>query len=203
MTLSTYYIGETEVTQELWKAVMDDNPSYNKGDQLPVENISWEVCQTFIEKLNKLTNKHFRLPTEAEWEYAARGGNKSKGYPYSGSDSPITVGWLSQNSGDRSIIGNDIVEVNKNNCISHPVKLKKPNELGLYDMSGNVSEWCYDWEKSYTDDEYTNPAGPSTGTFRVLRGGCYRSSINGCKVTTRDHCPPDISNYMYGFRLVY
>ena len=123
-----YYIGQTEVTQELWEAVMGSNPSYFKGDnQRPVENVSWKDCQEFIEKLNRLTGKNFRLPTEAEWEYAARGGNKSRGYKYSGSDNPDAVAWYKDNSRGET----------------HPVAQKQSNELGLYDMSGNVCEWYY------------------------------------------------------------
>ena len=126
VTLSDYYIGQTEVTQELWQAVMGSNPSDFKGAKNPVNNVSWNDCQEFIIKLNRLTGGRFRLPTEAEWEYAARGGNKSRGYIFSGSDYLGSVAWYEDNSGD---------EV-------HPIGSKSANELGLYDMSGNVFEWC-------------------------------------------------------------
>ncbi len=159
VTLSDYMIGETEVTQALWRAVMGSNPSYYKGDYLPVERVSWEDCQEFISKLNSLTRQRFRLPTEAEWEYAARGGSKSRGYKYSGSDNLGDVAWYYENSGDKT----------------HSVKTKDSNELGLYDMSGNVWEWCEDFydENAYSSHSSTNPKGPSSGSWRVYRGGCY------------------------------
>ena len=155
VTLSDYYIGETEVTQMLWVAVMLSNPSEHTFYYNPVENVSWDDCQTFIAKLNQLTGKNFRLPTEAEWEYAAKGGQKSKGYIYSGSNNIDEVAWYGDNSGGES----------------HMVKTKKANELGIYDMSGNVWEWCADWEADYPSEPQTNPTGPSTGYDRVYRGG--------------------------------
>ena len=133
VTLSDYYIGETEVTQALWKAVMGTNPSNFKGDSNPVEKVSWNDCQEFIRKLNSLTGRTFRLPTEAEWECAARGGNQSKGYKYSGSNKIKDVAWYDGNSKDKT----------------HAVKTKPSNELGLYDMSGNVNEWCWDLYGAY------------------------------------------------------
>ena len=157
VTLSDYYIGETEVTQALWRAVMGSNPSYWKGDNLPVEKVSWDDCQTFVRKLNQMTGKTFRLPTEAEWEYAARGGNKSLGYKYSGSNTLSSVAWYDGNSSNNT----------------HPVKGKQPNELGLYDMSGNVWEWCQDRYGSYNSSSQTNPAGASSGSYRVCRGGSW------------------------------
>ena len=158
VTLSDYYIGETEVTQQLWHAVMGSNPSCFTGDsQRPVDCVSWEDCQTFIRKLNALTGKDFRLPTEAEWEYAARGGNKSRGYKYSGSNTLSDVAWYDDNASDTT----------------HSVKQKRSNELGLYDMSGNVYEWCQDWYSSnyYSQSPSYNPTGPSSGSRRVIRGG--------------------------------
>lgn len=155
VTLSTYSIGETEVTQELWEAVMGNNPSKFKGSKHPVEEVSWEDCQQFINKLNQLTGRSFRLPTEAEWEYAARGGNRSYGYKYAGSNNIDDVAWYLKNCSQPS-----------------DVALKLPNELGLYDMSGNVWEWCYDfWSKKYGLESQTNPRGPSSGSWHVSRGG--------------------------------
>ena len=188
VTLSDYYIGQTEVTQELWQAVMGSNPAiFEKGPTLPVYYVSWNDCQEFISKLNRLTGGRFRLPTEAEWEYAARGGNKSRGYKYSGSDNLGSVAWYKDNSGD---------EV-------HPVGSKSPNELGLYDMSGNVYEWCSDWYGSYPSSPQTNPTGASSGSRRVLRGG---SCINGeslCRSAIRFIYDPSHRIYNYGLRLAY
>ena len=186
VTLSDYYIGQTEVTQELWKAVMGSNPSYFKGDnQRPVEKVNWNDCQEFIEKLNRLTGKNFRLPTEAEWEYAARGGNKSRGYKYSGSNNPDAVAWYDDNSGSKT----------------HPVATKQSNELGLYDMSGNVYEWCQDWYGGYKSNSQTNPTGASKGSRRVLRGGSWGSSAGGVRVSDRDDYSPDYRDSNLGLRL--
>ena len=178
VTLSTYYIGETEVTQALWQAVMEENPSEFKGRNLPVENVSWSDCQLFIEELNSLTGKKFRLPTEAEWEYAARGGNKSRRTQYSGSNNIDEVAWYYKNSGDRYLSDKinwlEISEVcRKNNCRTHPVKTKKPNELGIYDMSGNVCEWCQDNYSLYSSNAQTNPIATTNGIEHMYRGGCY------------------------------
>ena len=185
VTLSSYYIGETEVTQALWKAVMGNNPSYFKGDNLPVEQVSWNDCQEIIHKLNQKTGKNFRLPTEAEWEYAARGGKKSKGYKYSGSDNIGSVAWYTDNSGSKT----------------HPVKGKSPNELGLYDMSGNVYEWCSDWYGNYSSGSQTNPQGPLSGSNRVLRGGCWNNSARRCRVSYRYYLDSYITFNYFGFRL--
>ena len=187
VTLSNYYFGETEVTQELWEAVMDSNPSGFKGPKLPVENVSWDDCQTFIGKLNAQTGKTFRLPTEAEWEYAARGGKKSKGYTYSGSNAIGNVAWYSVNSGD----------------ITHEVGTKQANELGIYDMTGNVWEWCQDWygETYYEKSSTTDPQGPASGTCRVLRGGSWYSNAKFCRVAHRGYDTGSRYSY-YGLRLV-
>ena len=186
VTLSDYHIGQTQVTQELWKAVMGNNPSFFKGDnQRPVENVSWNDCQKFIDKLNRLTGKNFRLPTEAEWEYAARGGNKSKGYKYSGSNDVNTVAWYDDNSGGKT----------------HAVATKQANELGLYDMSGNVWECCQDWYGDYTSHSQSNPKGANTGSSRVLRGGNWISSAGFVRVSRRSGYTPDIRLYDYGLRL--
>ena len=203
VTLSDYYIGETEVTQELWVAVMGSNPSVFKGnDQRPVENVSWDACQEFIKKLNQLTGKKFRLPTEAEWEYAARGGKYSRGYKYSGSNNADEVAWYWRNSGDKYLSGEwDKDRIIENNCKTHPVKTKKANELGLYDMSGNVWEWCNDWWGCYQSNSQTNPTGPSEGGSRVIRGGGWGGSDGYVRVSDRrDGSPADRFDY-YGLRL--
>ncbi|MBQ8759966.1 MAG: formylglycine-generating enzyme family protein [Bacteroidales bacterium] len=185
VTLSDYYIGETEVTQELWQAVMGSNPSHFSGyPQRPVEYVSWNDCQEFITKLNELTGRNFRLPTEAEWEYAARGGNKSQGYKYSGSNTLGNVAWYDDNSSS-----------------THNVKTKSPNELGIYDMSGNVYEWCQDWYGSYSSSSQTDPTGPSSGSLRVLRGGSWNHYARYCRVSYRDRNNPDYGYDGYGFRL--
>ena len=186
VTLSSYYIGETEVTQELWEAVMGSNPSYFSGyPQRPVESVSWNDCQEFITKLNNLTGKNFRLPTEAEWEYAARGGNKSNGYKYSGSNTIDDVAWYTDNSSSKT----------------HDVKTKQVNELGIYDMSGNVWEWCQDWYGSYSSGSQTNPTGPASGSGRVRRGGSWGNYAEFCRVSNRSDYYPDYSTYDLGLRL--
>lgn len=169
VTVSTFYIGETEVTQELWQAVMGNNPSYFSGSQKPIAGVSWSSSQSFIKELNALTGKQFRLPTEAEWEFAARGGNKSRGYIYAGSDTLRNVAWYRANS----------------NQETREVARKSPNELGLYDMSGNVCEWCQDRYGSYSSSSQTNPTGPVTGNGRVFRGGSWGHDTWDCRVTSR------------------
>ena len=186
VTLSSFYIGETEVTQALWKAVMDSNPSGLKGDDLPVEYVSWNDCQTFISKLNALTGKNFRLPTEAEWEFAARGGNQSRHTQYSGSSRIDDVAWNRGNSGDKM----------------HPVKTKQPNELGIYDMSGNVWEWCQDWNGDYSSYAQTNPTGASSGSRRVYRGGSWFYPPRLCRSSFRRYGMPEVSYRTLGLRLV-
>ncbi len=186
VTLSDYYIGETEVTQALWKAVMGSNPSYNIGDNLPVENVSWDYCQKFIKKLNQLTGETFALPTEAQWEFAARGGNKSRGYEYSGGNNIDDVAWYWDNSSSQT----------------HPVGKKQANELGLYDMSGNVYEWCADWSGSYSSSSQTDPTGPETGSSRVYRGGSWYNDARYCRSTNRYCNTPGFTNYNLGLRLV-
>ena len=187
VTLSSYYIGKTEVTQELWQAVMGSNPSNFSGTNLPVERVSWNDCHTFVTKLNALTGKNFRLPTEAEWEYAARGGNKRKGYKYSGSNTIDDVAWYDSNSSSKT----------------HPVATKAPNELGIYDMSGNVYEWCSDWYSSsyYSSSSQTNPTGPTSGSLRVGRGGSWYTDARYCRVSYRNYYLPVNSKYHLGLRL--
>ena len=179
VTLSSYSIGETEVTQALWTAVMGSNPSNWKGDKLPVEMVSWNDCQTFIAKLNQLTGQTFRLPTEAEWEFAAKGGTKSKGYTYSGSNTIDDVAWYTGNSSSET----------------HEVATKSPNELGIYDMSGNVLEWCQDWYGSYSSSSQSNPTGPASGSYRVDRGGSWFSYATSCRTAFRYY---DTPTYTYG-----
>ena len=181
-----YYIGKYEVTQALWKAVMGNNPSNFKGDNLPVERVNWKDCQKFLSKLNRITGKTFRLPTEAEWEYAARGGNKSRGYQYSGSNNFSDVAWFMENSGSET----------------HAVGTKQANELGIYDMSGNVREWCQDWYGKYNSSSQVNPTGANSGSRRVCRGGCWIYNDRGCRSSCRfSYTPGDRDNFL-GLRLV-
>jgi formylglycine-generating enzyme required for sulfatase activity len=205
VTLSSYYIGETEVTQALWVAVMGTNPSNFQdpsiqenficcdsiveisfpGDNLPVENVSWDDCQTFIKNLNRITGENFRLPTEAEWEFAARGGNNSQGYQYSGSNNLSAVAWYTDNSGGQT----------------HDVKTKSPNELGIYDMSGNVWEWCQDWYGSYSSVSVTNPTGAASGSYRVYRGGGWNDNARYCRSAYRNFNTPGWQCSLLGLRL--
>ncbi len=209
VTLSDYYIGKYEVTQQLWEYVMKysgtcadgstmsayasdvwlgTNPSssYGVGNYYPAYYVSWEdIVNIFIPRLNKITGKTFRLPTEAEWEYAARGGNKSKGYKYSGSNIIGDVAWYYSNSLKTQQVG-----------------IKAPNELGIYDMSGNVREWCSDWFGSYSSSAQTNPTGPTSGSYRVNRGGSWSYNANGCRVSHRDNNYPGLRHSGLGFRLV-
>ena len=185
VTLSSFSIGETEVTQALWKAVMGTNPSNWQGDNLPVEKVSWNDCQTFITKLNQLTGETFRLPTEAEWEFAAKGGNKSNGYTYSGSNTIGDVAWYDGNSSSKT----------------HPVATKSPNELGIYDMSGNVWEWCQDWYGSYSSSAQTNPTGPTSGSYRVYRGASWSNPATYCRTAYRVSNAPTNTSHNLGLRL--
>ena len=186
--VSSFYMGETEVTQDLWNAVMDNNPSYFKGDNLPVDRIKWDDCQEFIRRLNSLSNNlyHFRLPTEAEWEYAARGGKHSNGTKYSGGSEINSVAWFADNSSKTT----------------HSVKSKLPNELGLYDMNGNVWEWCSDWFDNYKSKKQTDPQGPTTGIYRVLRGGSWMDRAERCRVSLRNPYWPTEGPHTVGFRIV-
>jgi formylglycine-generating enzyme required for sulfatase activity len=192
VTISDFRIGKTEVTQAQWVAVMGSNPSKFKGDNLPVEAVSWDDIQVFINKLNTRTGKTYRLPTEAEWEYAAGGGeiNRSE---YAGTDSE-----------SESNLGNYAWSRDNDNDTTHPVGTKQPNQLGLYDMSGNVWEWCSDWYGSYyyANSPQNNPKGPSNGLRRVLRGGGWGYSVSICRVSYRYSYIPDSRDYDCGFRLV-
>jgi formylglycine-generating enzyme required for sulfatase activity len=187
VTLSDFYIGKYEVTQAQWKAVMGSNPSHFSGcENCPVEQISWNDVQEFIKKLNAKTGLNYRLPTEAEWEYAARGGAKSLGYKYSGSNSVDEVAWYDGNSGNKT----------------HAVGTKQANELGIYDMSGNVWEWCNDWYGNYSSEAQSNPKGPSSASLRVFRGGCWNYSAQFVRVSDRSRSTPDYRYDFLGFRLV-
>lgn len=186
VTLSDYYIGETQVTQALWQEVMGNNPSgFKDGPNLPVERVSWDDCQRFIEKLNSLTGISFHLPTEAQWEFAARGGNKTNGFKYAGSNTIGDVAWYDENSKDKT----------------HPVGKKDANELGLFDMSGNVWEWCQDRYHGYTDAPQTDPEGPEEGTNRVNRGGGWDNNDRYCRVTDRYSSVPTRTGSYLGLRL--
>ena len=192
VTLSDFYIGETEVTQELYQTITGKNYSTFKGKKYPATNLRYKDVQAFIEKLNQKTGQNFRLPTEAEWEYAARGGNKSKGYKYSGSDDLYEVAWCEGIAGKKA----------------HAVKTKKANELGIYDMSGNVFEWCSDWFGNYSPDSQTNPQGPAKGFERVMRGGyysylsAYENMFIDYRVSARYKNCQSCEHGFLGFRLV-
>ena len=188
VTLDSYYIGESEITQAQWRAIMGYNPSKYTGDNRPVESVTWEEAQEFCKKLSELTGKKYVLPTKAQWEYAARGGNKSKGYTYSGSNNIDEVAKYESSSGGHS-----------------NVKSKKPNELGIYDMSGNVYEWCSDWYGSsyYSSSSQTNPQGPSSGSDRVVRGGSWYNNASSCRVAHRYYGNPSDRYSNCGFRVVY
>lgn len=189
VTLSDYYIGQTEVTQALWKAVMGNLPAMrneNRGDDRPME-ASWDDWQTFINRLNELTGLKFRMPTEAEWEYAAMGGNRSRGYIYAGSNDLDEVAWYRENSGGYLRI----------------VATKKPNELYLYDMSGNANEWVSDWFAPYSSAPQTNPTGPRSGKAHIIRGGAATYPMNMEKyfrIKKRNINNPKY-NFDYGVRL--
>lgn len=185
VTLSSFYIGETEVTQALWEAVMGNNPSKFTGSNRPVETVSWDDCQKFILKLNQNTGRKFRLPTEAEWEFAARGGNKSNGYKYSGSNNIDDVAWYNQGFKGQT----------------HDVRTKQANELGLYDMTGNVFEWCQDWHDDYQSSSQTNPSGPASGSRRVYRGGSWYSAVRDCRVSLRLCNESGLQTHLNGLRL--
>ena len=199
VTLLGYCIGQTEVTQALWLAVMGSNPSvfnggkYGTNLQRPVEWVTWYDCQTFITKLNEMTGKTFRLPTEAEWEFAARGGNLSQGYKYAGSNDVNEVAWYWDNIPSQSYVNAGYG--------TQTVATKAPNELGLYDMSGNVTEWCQDWYGSYSSSPSTNPTGPASGSLRVGRGGSWVSDAGFCRVSCRGSYSPSGKGNNLGLRL--
>ncbi|GHT38346.1 hypothetical protein AGMMS49965_01420 [Bacteroidia bacterium] len=191
--IGSFRIGKYEVTQKVWYDIMGHNPSTFKGDKLPVEWVSHKDIQTFLAKLNEKTGKNYRLPTEAEWEYAAMGGQNTQNHNYSGSATVGSVAWYKDNSGNTT----------------HPVGEKDPNELGIYDMSGNVSEWCSDW---YDGNHYPsgtdnptgadNPTGVEQGWRRVERGGSWNGDATGCSVFHRGNSDPNLRHNGLGFRLV-
>ena len=203
VTLNDFYIGKYAVTRAQWESVMGKKPvsrfealksavrnALQKGvaeteENLPIEAMNWMDVRSFINKLNAATGKRYRLPTEAEWEYAARGGNNSRGYKYSGSDNADEVAWFNGNSGGKA----------------HPVGTKRSNELGIYDMSGNVCEWCQDWYGEYDDSEQTNPLGPQSGLNRVVRGGTWSDEAGSSRVSYRFSYKPVLRYYGVGFRL--
>ena len=213
-----YWLGTFEVTQAQWKAVMGNNPSNFKGDDLPVETVSWEDAKAFCERLNndssikKPAGYRFDLPTEAQWEYACRGGKRGKGYLYSGGDSCSEVAWYVSNSGKsrlqefdlQTATNKELVEfirrAGENECQPRPCGGKSPNELGLYDMSGNVWEWCRDWSGSYSGDA-TDPTGPASGSRRVGRGGSWLSNARECRSAYRSSFSPGGRGNNLGFRL--
>jgi formylglycine-generating enzyme required for sulfatase activity len=186
VTVDSYYIGRYEVTQGLWRAVMGYNPSkFTANDSLPVENVTWEEAQQFVLMLSQMSGRRFRLPTEAEWEYAARGGSK---FPFAGCERGQleSYAWYCTNS-ERT---------------THPVGRLGANPLGLYDMSGNVAEWCQDWMNDYSADAQTNPRGPKTGENKVLRGGHYNGTSPQCTVYDRSWYLPSGKSEYYGLRVV-
>ena len=187
VVVSDFYMSKYEITQAQWRAIMNEKPSCFKGDDyLPVENVSWDKVQKFIAKLNQKSGKTYRLPTEAEWEYAARGGRKSNGYKCSGSNNVDEVAWYYKNGGRKT----------------HKVGQKQPNELGLYDMTGNVMEWCQDRYAGYDSAMQTTPTGPNDGSDRVARGGAYVTFENNLRLTNRESALPNSAFNFIGFRLV-
>jgi formylglycine-generating enzyme required for sulfatase activity len=186
VTVNNFYIGKHEVTQAIWEAIMGENPSSFKGVNLPVENISWIDIQRFMQKINEKTGKIYRLPTEAEWEYAAKGGKKSQGFKYAGSNDIDDVAWCNINSGKTT----------------HPVGEKKSNELSLYDMSGNVWEWCSDVFANYTNKSQLNPVGSLNGSSRINRGGSWMSIDKDCRTICRNNDTQSIHFRIIGFRLL-
>ena len=192
VTVSSFNIGKYEVTQRQWSLLMGNNPPVTqKGDDYPVDNVSWDNVQEFIRLLNAATGKNYRLPTEAEWEYAARGGAKSKGYKYSGSNKLSDVAWGEDYAREDGYKGGS----------KHPVGTKKPNELGIYDMSGNVYEWCNDWFDEYPALPQRDPKGAVSGAYRIMRGGAWLSDAEQCRITYRSYSNPSISFKSNGFRL--
>ena len=189
VTLSSYRINKFTVTQKQWRTLMGSDPGWNSnygvGDEFPATYVTYADCENFVKTLNTLSGLNFRLPTEAEWEYAARGGKQSQGTLYSGSDNPDEVAWHQGNAG---------------NVLHYPGRLR-PNELGLYDMSGNIWEWCGDWYGEYPADAQTNPAGPANGNRRVVRGGSFSYEASYSRVSQRNSLSPNYRSFVTGFRV--
>ncbi|MFV0323296.1 MAG: formylglycine-generating enzyme family protein [Bacteroides xylanisolvens] len=188
VSLRSFYMGETEVTQALWKAMIDESFSIDDDSNTPVVQVSWNDCQEFVQKLSKFTGKNYRLPTEAEWEFAARGGNKSKGYTHSGGNDINAIAWSHSDDISKSAL----------------VKGKKPNELGIYDMSGNVCEWCSDWYSTsyFANSPSHDPKGPDRGSYKIYRGGSRSGGAFFCTVIYRDGRHPTRRNMELGLRIV-
>lgn len=202
--LSCFYINKYEVTQAEWKAVMGTNPSCFRGEDLPVEQVRWTDCQEFLRKLKILTGLDFKLPTEAQWEYAARGGKDRHRYKYAGSDKLEEVGWYWKNCGDRLLSGGwTSTKLESNHCRTRPVGGKQPNEAGLYDMSGNVWEWCADYYGEYRSHPQTDPKGPAQSSRRVYRGGGWNNAPGNCRVTNRYGNGPGYRDAGLGFRIAF
>ncbi|MFN9709879.1 MAG: formylglycine-generating enzyme family protein [Bacteroidota bacterium] len=194
VTVKSFSIAKTETTVAQWKSYciststrMPVEPAWGWIDNHPIINVSWDEAVAYCQWLSKQTGKKYRLPTEAEWEYAARGGDKSKGFLFAGGQSVYKYGWFEENS----------------NATSQPVAQKRPNELGIYDMSGNAWEWCHDWWAPYIDKPQTNPQGPDGDKyFKVIRGGSWNFAHNDCRIGTRDFFSPDGRHNDFGFRVV-
>lgn len=190
VAMSGFYIQQTELTQKHWESITGDNPSYFKGRaDCPVEMVNYQMVTDYIDTLNHLINDSsflIKLPTEAQWEYAARGGIENSREYYSGSYRIDEVAWYSVNSNDST----------------HKVRKKKPNDLGLYDMSGNVFEWTRDWMHDYSKHRKQNPVGPAKGKTKIIRGGCWFGGHKACRVTTRVEIEPEEANGCTGFRLI-
>jgi len=208
----SFWMGCTEVTQAQWSTVMGADPSRFKGDANPVDSVSWNDCVEFCKKLTareraagRISDEfEYRLPTEAEWEYCARGGAKSKGFKYGGSDNLDDVAWYYENSGDQRLNDDNwsFSKFKSNNCKTHPVAQKRANELGLYDMSGNVWEWCGDKFGYYTSDAQVDPTGPKSSRLRVFCGGSWRDDDGRCRVSYRLRHTPVVKNDCIGLRIV-
>lgn len=204
--LSDYYIGQTEVTQELWNAVTGQPLSYFSGDpKLPVEDVSWDECMEFIKMLQQKTAMKFCLPTEAQWEFAARGGRASRGYEYAGSDRADEVAWFGASLRPETRACPDSIALasylNPQRAHTYPVAQKRPNELDLYDMSGNVAEWTADFYAPYAAGRQKNPKGPAYGKEHVFRGGCWYFGPWSCRVAQRQGAPASAHFSNLGFRL--
>jgi len=203
VTLSSYAMMTTEVTQAQWQAMMGSNPSYFKGDDRPVEQVSWNVVQDFITKLNQRDpGKGYRLPTEAEWEFACRAGSTGR-WCFGDDEAQLDdYAWTYTNSGDRPLTEDwDVNQLSPNNCRTHPVGQKRANAWGMYDLHGNVWEWCQDWYGNYSRGAVTDPTGAASGSLRVRRGGCWEYTAGYCRSAFRGYVGPSNRNNNLGFRV--